>query len=255
MVKKTLLASVLYLVVVASTIIWVMHIHTVLFHTAYYWLIFAFVAGTAAGVLRAIKRKRLSNVSQTQAPRHTVASFLGHWGTGVGIIILIVSGALLASGSRVGFIFVPEFSVLRITALNLHFLGVFFTLLFGFFFLLDFLVSGDYKELLPRPADIRGVFSRYLLRKKWDERGKYLFTQKLAFLAFALLGVIVLVTGAVKISYFIFPIPLNRTAGAHDLAGELILIMLIVHILFVVAVPSHWRLLRSWFTGKEKDKN
>ncbi len=257
MAKKTLITSGLYLIVIALTVTLVMNAHGVLFHTAWAGLIAAVVVGVAAGVIRArLKLKRQAVAADGNLPRHTVGSFLEHWGTGAGIIILMVSGTMLASGSKAGFIFVPEFAVFRITALNLHYLGVFFTLLFGCFFLLDFLVSGGYKELIPRPAEIwNGVFKRFLLRKKWDDKGKYEVTQKLSFLAFAIIGVIILATGLAKIAYFIFPIPLNRTAGAHDIAGELLVLLLIVHILFVSAFPSHWRLFLSWFTGKEDRKH
>jgi cytochrome b subunit of formate dehydrogenase len=255
MLKKTIITTVLLLVVIAATITWVMHVHGVLFHTAWAGLIAVVVAGAAAGIVQAAwNRKKQAAVNQDM-PRHTVASFLEHWGAGAGIIILIVSGAMLASGSRVGFIFVPEFARSRIAALNLHYLGVFFTLLFGCLFLVDFLASGGYKELFPGPAEIwDGTVKRFLLRKKWHDKGKYEVTQKLAFLVFAVLGAVILVTGVTKIAYFIFQIPLNRTAGAHDIASELFVIMLIVHILFVIAVPSHWRLLRSWFTGREVNK-
>ena len=226
---------------------------TVLFHSAFWELIAAIIVGAVAGVIRAkLKLKKQAAAADEHTPRHTVGSFMEHWGTGVGIIILIVSGALLASGRKIGLIFVPEFTRSRIMALNLHYLGVFFTLIFGCYFLADFLASRGYKVLMPGLADIwDGTIKRYLLRKKWNDRDKYLSSQKSAFLVFTILGVIILVTGAIKTSYFILPIPLNRTNNVHDIAAELLLLMLIVHILFTIAVPSHWRLFLSWFTGKE----
>jgi cytochrome b subunit of formate dehydrogenase len=254
MVKKTILALVLYLIIVALTITWAGHVHTVLFHSAFWGLVAAIVVGAVAGVVRAkLKQKKQALKDDEPAPRHTIGSFMEHWGTGVGIIILIVSGALLASGRKVGLIFVPEFTRSRIMALNLHFLGAFYTLIFGCYFLTDFLVSGGYKVLVPGLADIwGGTIKRYLLRKKWHDRDKYLSPQKSAFLVFTILGIIILVTGAIKVSYFILPISLNRTNSIHDIAAELLLFTLIVHILFVIAVPSHWRLFLSWFTGKER---
>jgi cytochrome b subunit of formate dehydrogenase len=256
MVKKTILALALYLIVVALATTWVVHIQTVLFHSAYEGLIAAIVVGAVAGLIRAkLKLRKKAAAADQHAPRHTIGSFMGHWGTGVGIIILIFSGALLASGRKVGLIFIPEFTRSRIMALNLHYLGVLFTLIFGCYFLADSLVSGGYKLLMPGLADIwDGTFKKYLLRKKWNDRDKYLSSQKLAFLIFAILGIIILVTGAIKASYFVLPIPLNRTNNIHDIAAEFLLLMLIVHILFTIVVPSHWRLFLSWFTGKEEHR-
>jgi len=253
MVKKTILALVLYLIVVALTITWTVHIHTVLFHSAWGGLIAAIVIGAIAGVIRVkLKMKKQAAAANEHAPRHTVGSFMDHWGTGVGIIILIVSGALLASGRKIGFFFVPQFTRSRIMALNLHYLGVFFTLIFGCTFLIDFLLSGGYKKLMPGLADIwDGTIKRYLFRKRWNERDKYFSSQKSSFLVFTILGVIILITGIIKVLPFILPVPLNRTNNIHDIAAELFTLMLIIHILFVIAVPSHWRLLLSWFTGKE----
>jgi cytochrome b subunit of formate dehydrogenase len=214
------------------------------------------VIGAVAGVIRAkLKLKKQATAADEYVPRHTVGSFMEHWGTGVGIIILVVSGALLSSGRKVGLIFMPEFTRSRIMALNVHYLGVFFTLIFGCYFLGDFLVSGGYKVLTPGLVDIwDGTLKKYLLRKKWNDRDKYLSSQKSAFLVFTILGVIVLVTGAIKTFYFILPIPLNRTNNVHDIAAELLVLMLIIHILLTIVIPSHWRLFLSWFTGKERHR-
>ena len=254
MVKKTLVALFILLAAAAASIVWAAKVQSVLFHSAYWGLIAAVVVGAAAGVAKALAgRKRQPG---TDAPRHSLGSFLEHWGTGMGIIILIVSAALLSSGRKIGFIVVPEIARSRIMALNLHYLGALFTVLFGCFFLADFLVSGSYKKLLPNLTDIRdGTLKRYLLGKKWLDTGKYAVTQKWAFLAMAILGGIVLVTGFIKTSFFIWAVPINAATTLHDYSSELFFIMLIIHVLFVVALPAHWRLLLSLFTGKEPNKH
>jgi cytochrome b subunit of formate dehydrogenase len=250
MEKKILIALILLLAVAAGGIAWTVNARAVLYHTAYGGLIAAIGVGTAAGVVKALWGRKRQPV--TDAPRHNAGSFLEHWGTGLGIIILIVSAALLSSGRKIGFIVVPEIARSRIMALNLHYLGTLFTLLFGCFFLADLLVSGGYKNLLPNAADIKdGTLKRYFLGKKWVDTGKYQVTQKWAFLAMAILGGIVLVTGIIKSAYFIWPVPINAATALHDYASELFFILLIVHVLFAVAVPGHWRLLLSWFTGRK----
>jgi cytochrome b subunit of formate dehydrogenase len=249
-VKKTLIALVVLLAGVAGGIVLAANINTVLFHTAYWGLIAAVALGAAAGVVKALWRRKKQPAEDTL--RHNVGSFLEHWGTGAGIIILIVSAALLASGRKIGFIAVPEIARSRIMALNLHYLGTLFTVLFGCFFLVDFFVSGGYKNLLPNAADISdGTLKRYFLGKKWIDTGKYQVTQKWAFLAMAVLGAIVLVTGIIKTSFFIWAVPVNAATTLHDYASELFFILLIIHVLFVLAFPSHRRLLLSWFTGRK----
>jgi len=255
MVKKTVIALAIILVAATACNFWAVNARSVLFHSSYGGLIAAVAAGAAAGIIAGwLKRKKRAAADGASTPRHTIFSFLEHWGTGIGIIILIVSAALLASGSQVGFIFVPEIARSRILALNLHYTSALLTLLFGCFFLADFLTAGRYRALIPGPADIwNGIVKRYLMGKKLPGAGKYLATQKLAFLAFAFFGALVLVTGVIKTAYFIWPgsYPLQAATNIHDVAGELLFILLIIHVLFAVAVPSHWRLLASWFTGKD----
>lgn len=254
MIKKTLLALSLYLILVALSLFWAANIQVVLFHSAYIALIAGIIFGATAGVIEAkLKLKKRAAAADDYVPRHTVGSFMEHWGTGVGIIILIVSGVLLASGRRLGWIAVPEFTTSRITALNLHYVGVFFTLVFSCYFVANCLTSRRLKELLPDVADIwEGTIKKLLLRKKWNETGKYFSSQKSAFLIFIILGFVILVTGVIKTSYFVLPIALNRTNLAHDIAAELFILMLVVHVVTTIAVPSHWRLFLIWFTGKEE---
>jgi cytochrome b subunit of formate dehydrogenase len=86
------------------------------------------------------------------------------------------------------------------------------------------------------------------------DKDKYLVSQKLAFLAFTVLGAIVLVTGVIKVDYFIRQFSIITTSNIHDISSELFFLLLVIHVLIVIAVPSHWRLFLSWFTGKEPPK-
>lgn len=254
MVKKTILALVLYLIVVAVIAVWVAHIQTILFHSAFWELVAAVIVGAVAGTMRAkLKLRKQATTDNELAPRHTVGSFMEHWGTGFGTILLIVSAWMLGS------VLMPQLSGTRMTAINIHYIGVFFTLIFGCYFLADFLASGGYKVLMPGPADIwDGTIKKYLLRKKWNDTAKYLSSQKSAFLVFAILGAGILVTGAIKTVDFVLRIPpqiLNSATHAHDIFAALFIIMLIVHVLSTAVVPSHWRSFFSWFTGKEEHRH
>ncbi|MFC1964828.1 cytochrome b/b6 domain-containing protein [Chloroflexota bacterium] len=231
----------------ASVIAWVSSFQTNLFSDISWIFLIAIIGGVVAGIFRA--RAKLRNTNQVNdPPRHTIFSFMEHWGTGIGIIILIISGRLL------GFIFAPHSYSPSVIPSNLHFIGLFFTLLFGSYFLVDILVSREYRRETPNLVDIwDGTIKKYLLRKKWNDSGKYLSSQKSAFLAFAVSGFGLLITGLGKVVNFIQPIPpegLERASYVHDIFAILFILLLIVHILMVLLVRSYRSLLYSWFTGR-----
>jgi formate dehydrogenase subunit gamma len=229
-------------------IVWVSNLHTYLFKDSSWIILIAIIGGAAAGIFRA-KAKLRHTESENNPPRHRLFSFMEHWGTGIGIIILIASGRML------GFIFAPHVNGNSVLGSNLHFTGLLFTLLFGSAFLADFLASKAYRTEMPTLVDIwDGTIKKYLFKKKWTDTGKYLSSQKSAFLAFAVLGLGVLITGAGKMVSFVSPIPpggLEKASLIHDVFAILFMLMLIVHILIVVAVGSYRRLLYSWFTGRD----
>ncbi|MEE9583485.1 MAG: cytochrome b/b6 domain-containing protein, partial [Dehalococcoidales bacterium] len=183
--------------------------------------------------------------------RHGSGAFLEHWGTALGLFVLIVSGILL------GFLFIPsQVQTLEgvFFPLNLHFIGIVVTLFGGSYFAADYLVSWKFRRLLPKPSDITGgFFGKYLLRRKWTAETKYLSSQKAAFLAGAVLGSVVLVTGAIKLAWRVWPIQteiLQWSTVIHDISALLFILYLIVHVLFVLVVPAHRVMLKSWITGK-----
>ncbi len=223
----------------------------VLFDTVLLWAVpAAVVLGLILGVIRA-KRKVKEKIEDGEVTRHGAGAFLEHWGTGLGIIMLITSGILL------GFLFIPSqvnFLDDAVWMLNLHFVGIVVTLFAGSLFAADFLVSRKYSSLLPNPTDISGgFFGKYMLRRKWTAETKYLSSQKAAFLAWAVLGVVVLATGAIKLGWRVWPIQADVLGWAtviHDWVTLLFILMLIVHVLMVLLLPAHRKMLKSWITGK-----
>jgi cytochrome b subunit of formate dehydrogenase len=164
-----------------------------------------------------------------------------HWGTAVGIFILIVSGIQIRYHGG-------------LPAIKLHFLGIFFTLLFGSYFVADFFISKKYTTLWPNMKDlIDGTIKKYLLRFKFKETGKYLASQKASFLIFVILGVLILVTGVIKLFFFYIALPfrlLEIATKVHDISALLFALVLAVHVLLVIARRGNWPLLWSWFNGK-----
>jgi cytochrome b subunit of formate dehydrogenase len=107
---------------------------------------------------------------------------------------------------------------------------------------------------VPNLKDIvDGTLKKYLFRFKFKETGKYLASQKASFLLFAIIGVIILVTGVIKLLFFYISIPFKLDEIAtkvHDISALLFGIVLVVHILLAVGLHSNWPLLKSWLTGK-----
>ncbi len=248
--KRMLLIAVVLLGVLTAGVFWANTSETLLFDTMPWVVVASAVLGFLLGAIRARLKGREKIVGE-EVIRHGGGAFIGHWGTALGTFVLIVSAFLL------GFLFFP--SQVNTTAealfpLNLEFIGVVFLLFGGFHFVADFLFSGNYSRLIPNLQDIvGGTLGKYLLRREWRAEGKYLSSQKSAFLAWAVLGAVILVTGAIKAAAHIWPIQasvLSTTTYIHDIFALLSVIMLIVHVLFVLVFPDHRPALKGWFTGK-----
>ena len=215
------------------------------------WLIIvAMIIGIISGALGAkFKSKQL--FENGSVIRHGTVAFIEHWVTAFGIFILIISGFML------GFLFFPPLANTYekvFMPLNLHFIGIIITLAGGFYFLTDSILSKKLRMLIPDSKDIlNGTIRKYLLKEKWSNETKYLSSQKSAFLAFAVIGAIQLITGSIKIAaHFLVMDPpvLAVNTLVHDIFSLFFIAMLITHILFTVAVSSHRVLLKSWITGK-----
>ncbi|OGO06413.1 MAG: hypothetical protein A2Y92_02650 [Chloroflexi bacterium RBG_13_57_8] len=236
MIKK-ILFSTLVLDILALSVWWVHDTDVLLLLSAPWALAAAAALGTALGITRAVFSARARGDGKTE--RHSVDAFLEHWGTAAGIFILIISGYWMGSGGMF--------------ARNLHFLGILVTLFFGGYFLADFFITKKHAALLPDSRDITGgTLGKYCLGNCWRESGKYLSSQKSAFLVFAILGSEILFTGAVKAAAFFRAVPpdvINVSTSVHDAVGMLFGVVLLVHMLLVVTVRAHRPLLGHWLRG------
>jgi cytochrome b subunit of formate dehydrogenase len=213
-------------------------------------LIVSSVTGIILGILRA-KFKKKPIIEDGKVFRHGIGAFIEHWLTALGIFLLIISGFIM------GFLFFPNIadtpkSVLF--PLNMHFAGLNITLLGGFYFLSDYLFSRKFSVLIPNIREIlHGTIGKYLLRKKMEHETKYLASQKSAFLLFAVLGGVQLITGSIKVMGHFLNISstaLAVTTSIHDIFSLLFIIMLVIHISFALLLSSHRILLKSWFSGR-----
>ena len=240
MIKK-ILFTVILAGVMAASIFGISGLDIVLFQKAAWTLFAPLLAGIFLGIRAGRRSPAVAAGSLEEKERHGIDSFLEHWGTAAGILVLVVSG------------FQTRLS-LSVFALNLHFLGLFYALLFGCYFAADFFASRKYHRILPAMSDIvGGTLKKYLLRSRFVETGKYLGSQKAAFLAFALVGAEIVITGGVKMAAHFWQIPyqaMQAVTAIHDIFGIFFVLLFLFHVSMVVSVRSHRRLLRSWFTGK-----
>lgn len=238
-----MLISALFMILLALSILLINYSTTVLFQDRPWILAISVSLGILTGTLRAfVKIKSGPADPSGLIMRHTVDSFVEHWGTASGILLLLISGFLLIFG-------LSRFEV------NLHFIGLFVTLLCGSYFLADFFLSQQSVNLLPNLTDIiDGTLKKYLLRIKSSEKGKYLSSQKSSFFAFATLGIGITITGVIKLAGVIWSIPaelIQISTSVHDILAYLFAALLVVHVTLTLSVRSYRRLIRSWFTGTD----
>ena len=253
--KKLLFITIALLGTCGGGFFWAKTSETLLFDTALWVIVAAIALGVLLGVIRA-KLKGRERIENGAVVRWGGGAFLEHWATAIGIL------ALIATSFFLGILFIiptqVETTAEALFPLNLHFIGVVLMLFGGFFFAADFLVSRNYSALIPNPQEIwGGFFGKYFLRRKWSTEGKYLASQKAAFLAFAILGTVVLTTGAIKVFSHFTPVQasvIGITTYIHDLFALPFILMLIVHILVVLALKPHWPALKSAFTGKVREQ-
>ena len=243
MLKRVLFITGLVVFILAISIWWSRSLGTVFTFRMTGWIFMAtFITGITIGIIGAVlKLTHASKQTNGQSARHTIDSIMEHWGTGIGIFFLVVSGYQIHEGGG-------------LNAIKLHFLGLFLTLLFGAYFLADFIVSRKYAILFPDIKDIvDGTIKKYLLRAKVKETGKYLSSQKSSFLLFVILGGLIFISGVIKLIpfYVSFPFRITKIATSiHDISAILFGVVLAIHILLVIVRRANWPLLISWFNGK-----
>jgi cytochrome b subunit of formate dehydrogenase len=243
--QKNLITTIVIFIFTLMMGLWWTYFARSILISDYAWAIpAALIGGGVVGVVRGIWKTRNKKTNKMTA-RHTINSFLEHWGTGTGIFLMMVSG----------FRIVQDMSLV---AINLHFLGLIFTLFFGFYFVGDFVASRKHEELLPDGSDIyHGTIKKYLLRTPWKDTGKYQSSQRVAFLAFVVIGSEIVVSGGIKMAaqYGLVNANLLKIATyIHDTAAVLFVLLLVVHIGLVVLVKAHRKLLPTWFSGGAMEK-
>lgn len=238
---------------------------------------FLIALGIVVGIAqaRATARAQGDAILGDQVRRHDTGIILTHWMNAFGLIVSLVTGAMILRWT-------DRVLELRLVFV-LHYIGAALMLFAIFNHLTRQGVSGgtglipkrlsvirdligelfEYAGLfgpegaalrIPWPKAIRQPIARYvraLLGYKPSEHGKYLATEKiLSYPPWATLVTLIVVTGLIKVVKYIYPIPGSVVAAAtaiHDLTTIAIGVMLVIHLLPLLFVPANWPLLLSMF--------
>jgi cytochrome b subunit of formate dehydrogenase len=238
---------------------------------------FLIAAGILAGIVqaRAAARGGGDAILGDKVRRHDMSTLLAHWMNAVGLILGLVTGAMILGWTE-------RALELRLVFV-IHYFGAALTLFAIFNHLSRHGVSGgtglipksfsvirdvigellEYTGLfgpegaalrLPWPKAIRQPIAKYvkaLLGYKPSEHDKYLATEQiLSYPPWATLIILITVTGLIKVMKYVYviPGPVVATATAiHDLTALALGVMLVIHLLPLLLVPANWPLLLSMF--------
>ncbi len=233
--------------------------------------------GIGAGIweARSTAKREGDAIVGNEVRRHATAVLIIHWMNAFGMILCLVTGAMVLRWSAT-----PVDERLKFT---LHYVGAALIVFAVFNHLARQGVTGgigllpkrlsvmrdligellDYLGLfgpegavlrIPWPRAVREPIARYvkaLLGYKPSVHGKYLVTEQLiSYPPWAILTGAVVITGVIKLARYIWPLPAELVASAtaiHDLATIGIGLMLVIHLLPLLLVPANWPLLLSMF--------
>ncbi|MHB0975800.1 MAG: cytochrome b/b6 domain-containing protein [Candidatus Aquicultorales bacterium] len=219
---------------------------------SYVWLIpLVIILGVFAGALRKDERPRIED---GKVLRHVpTGTFAEHWSVALGGIALMISGISL------GFFFIPRFASDPEAigfAMNFHFIGV-LLFLFGLtYHIVNRFLTGDAKDFVPSASDVGDAIAHYKavlgMSSSAPAEGRFLGSQKLAYLGWGVILVVLALTGLVKVSAHVWAVPaglMGIATSVHDLFALFSLLFLVFHVVMGALLPASWPLVRSLFTG------
>lgn len=180
-----------------------------------------------------------------------------HWGIALSCFGLIFTGILqMPVAKRYGLTALGEWMGNYFTTLSLHY---FFGLIFAFFccFHVFFHALNKEFDIVPKKGDVKGsilIFKAILSGEKEPPSAKYLPEQRLAWAAFAVTFLILIVTGLLK-TYKNFPgVQLEDPwifyiAQFHNLGFVLCILLFVGHMAAFV-IKANRNLLPAMFSGK-----
>lgn len=240
-------------------------------------LVLAFGA-IVLGIVTAGMRRRRAVVAAGQVTRYSLYDRAVHWGIALGFVIAFVSAVWLLRW------FGLDSSVdNRPTLFLLHYIGAGLITLAGVMFVASSRVRGQdalfpsWRDLSPAIARLFGYLGVYgqsgvlgmRLPRSWQgplaatladlgikpakREGKFLAVEKVfSFTPLAILALLVIATGLLKSAHYFFAVPqqlLYWTTWLHDLAAQLTIIVVGLHLAAIFLVPRNWGGIRSMLFG------
>lgn len=222
-----------------------------LFHSAPWALLAAAGLGVFFGA-SVEGRRRSPEILGGKILRHDEVAFLEHWTHALSTLLLLVTGIYL------GFLFFPRLVQAPPATgflMNLHFVGVAMFLFSLAYYLTEAGLNGTLQEHWPEPGDFKAAVLHYTAKLgvgKAPEEGKYLASERLAYVGWVVGVAGIVVTGAVKVAAHVWSLPgafMGAVTFLHDLSALAMLLMLAAHVVASSLAPWSWQLLRSMVTG------
>ena len=240
-------------------------------------LVLAF-GGIVLGIVVAGLRRTRDRVVAGQVTRYSLYDRLAHWGIALGFVIAFVTAVWLLRW------FGLDSNVdNRPTLFLLHYIGAGLITIAGTMFVASSRVKGQ-DALFPRWSDISPAIARlfgYLgvygqsgvlgmrLPKSWQgplqatladlaikpakREGKFLSVEKVfSFTPLAILALLVIATGLLKSAHYFFAVPqpvMYWTTWLHDIAAQLTIVVVGLHLAAIFLVPRNWGGIRSMLFG------
>ena len=231
--------------------------YTVLFDYSKYALPISALLGIALGSLEShLKTRAQLRIKHGKIERHrATGTYVEHWYHAMGFVIAAISGLLLGTKTILSDVIYRRYAASPCSGflLNLHFIGVILMTFSIAYYLADHLLSGGWEFPWPGGglsevvAEYRALFGG----AEPPASGKWMASQKIAHLIWALVVGVIGFSGLVKVWKYFSEVPqglLQVCNTLHDLFAVLGIIMLAVHMFFSF-LPATFPLLKSLFTG------
>ncbi|OKY78841.1 MAG: Formate dehydrogenase cytochrome b556 subunit [Candidatus Methanohalarchaeum thermophilum] len=239
-----------------------------LYNTSANWLI---ILVALEGVIFSYLREDKNPIEKKgKILRHPIGSFIDHWTHATGFVVLAVSGILLGfrsyllSNFPINYLFIPRLvqtNEITTFLFNLHFLGILF-FVFAISYHISYHLKKKSNKILPKKGDPSKAIKETLHLLGLSEipkEDKYEAVERLEYLAWSLIVIILIISGLIKVSshiWFSGPTPptwtnimLYWSNLMHDTFALIGIALLIVHIITAAIIPSSWPFIKSMATG------